>query len=148
MSHQVAQEIVAYCPSCKMDLMHVIVAMDVQKIVRVICLTCRKEHGFHRPHESAPLPKAAAKRSKVPATAKPHAAAAGKPRTASRQWNELVEQQKDIAPKPYSIQGSFSTGDKLEHTRFGIGFVTRIIEPDKIEVLFRQGQKRMAFRGR
>ncbi|WP_028319882.1 hypothetical protein [Desulfatiglans anilini] len=136
MSYQVAQEVVAHCPSCKMDLMHVIVALDRQRIVRVICLTCRKEHAYHRPHEGA-TPESRVKKPRTPVRKRPD--------PESVKWQEQWAAHPDAVPKPYSIQSVFSSGDVLEHPVFGIGFVTRIVEPGKMEVLFREGPKRLAF---
>lgn len=136
MPYQVAQEIVAHCPSCKMDLMHIIVALDGQKIVRVICLTCHKEHAYHRPHEGA-TPESRAKKLKTPVRKRPE--------PESAKWQEHLARYPDTTPKAYSIQGTFCAGDVLEHPAFGIGFVTRIVEPGKMEVLFHDGSKRLAF---
>lgn len=42
----VGKETLAYCTSCKMDLNHVIVAMKGDRIAKVQCLTCKKEHAY------------------------------------------------------------------------------------------------------
>src|SRR2546423_7914991 len=40
------KETLSYCTSCKMDLNHVIVAMKGDRIAKVQCLTCKKEHVY------------------------------------------------------------------------------------------------------
>ena len=39
------------------------------------------------------------------------------------------------------MSGSFKASDVIDHKSFGIGFVSKAILPNKIEVLFRQGSK-------
>ena len=43
---EVGKETLAYCTSCKMDLNHVIVAMKGDRLAKVQCLTCKKEHAY------------------------------------------------------------------------------------------------------
>jgi len=46
--------------------------------------------------------------------------------------------------KPYSIAGAFSLNDKIDHPKFGLGFVTRMMAPNKMEVLFEWGPRILA----
>jgi hypothetical protein len=39
--------------------------------------------------------------------------------------------------KDYSIRGSFTSGDIIDHPTFGQGIVERLIDNNKIEVLFK-----------
>ena len=49
MTSTVASETLSYCTSCKIDLNHRIVAMKEDLIVKVQCLTCKKEHKYRSP---------------------------------------------------------------------------------------------------
>ena len=42
---QIAKDTLAYCTSCKKELTHTVVAMKGDKIVKVLCNTCKKEHA-------------------------------------------------------------------------------------------------------
>ena len=44
-----AQDTLAYCGSCKMDLSHTIMAMQGDRVIRVQCRTCKKEHTYKAP---------------------------------------------------------------------------------------------------
>lgn len=133
----VAQETLAYCTSCKMDLNHVVVAMKGDRIAKVQCLTCKKEHTFKAPkgitEPSAAKPK---KRGKSAAAA---AEAAGNP--IELEWEKLMNQHRDAPLKTYSMKGQFGLGDKLSHPQFGEGIVGRLIYPNKLEVIFRTDLK-------
>src|ERR1700747_3688973 len=45
----VGKEALAYCTSWKMDLNHIVVAMKGDRIAKVQCLTCKKEHVYKAP---------------------------------------------------------------------------------------------------
>ena len=61
----VAKETLAYCTSCKMDLNHIIVAMKGDRIAKVQCLTCKKEHNFRAPKGATEPPKKKRTRTRV-----------------------------------------------------------------------------------
>ena len=46
---KVAEEMLAYCSSCKMDLAHTVSAMKGDRAVRVVCNTCKKDHAYKAP---------------------------------------------------------------------------------------------------
>ncbi|MEW6667295.1 MAG: hypothetical protein AB1512_18990 [Thermodesulfobacteriota bacterium] len=132
MSPKVAKDIIAYCTSCRMDLVHTIVAVHGDKVVRVLCRTCKKEHAFRRPAEL----KAAAKKER---TVKGPSARKG--RSAPAEWETAMERMRDLTGKPYAMDGHYEEGDKLDHPVFGLGIVKRLIGPDRMEVLFEEGVK-------
>ncbi len=51
------------------------------------------------------------------------------------QWVKNRENLND-PPRPYAISGLFEAGEALEHPKFGLGFVQKVIPPNKIEVMF------------
>ena len=128
----VGKEALSYCTSCKMDLNHVIVAMKGERIAKVQCLTCKKEHVYRAP-KGATEPKAKRK------TKKETAEAAGNP--IELEWEKLMSQHKDAPMKNYSMKTQFSLGDKIAHPNFGDGIVGKLIYPNKLEVIFRNDLK-------
>ena len=46
---RVAEQVLAYCSQCKMDLGATVVAMKGDQVVRVQCRTCRGERAFKAP---------------------------------------------------------------------------------------------------
>ena len=62
----VAQEVLSYCTSCKIDLAHTIVSMKGDQVAKVECKTCKKTHAFKAPKgvtEVAPKKKRASKKA-------------------------------------------------------------------------------------
>ena len=47
------------------------------------------------------------------------------------------------APSPYDRTQTYRTGQSMTHEMFGIGEVTRLIEPRKMEVLFQDRLRRL-----
>jgi predicted nucleic acid-binding Zn-ribbon protein len=145
-------EVVSWCTKCRLDLVHRIIAMVDGVPVKVECKTCGSHHRYRKPAED----RAAEARVR---TASPGASATtSKPRSASaRALAEAAEEnererlwQSRIAGQPahafvlYTPRQSFKEGDLMRHAKFGDGFVVRVIDANKIEVLFRDGARTLA----
>jgi hypothetical protein len=137
----VANETLAYCTSCKMDLNSIIVAMKGDRIAKVQCLTCKKEHVYRVP-KGASEPQA-----KTPKAKKAAAAEEDANHSIEAEWEKLMSAHKDAAVKPYSMKGLFGLGDKLNHPTFGDGIVGKLIYPNKLEVIFRTDVKILIYGG-
>jgi hypothetical protein len=118
-----------------MDLSHLIVAMKGDRIAKVECKTCKKIHAY--------------KQAKGITTPEPKEKKAGKRAAAARvtvedEWNKLAATKRAAAALPYKIQMTFESGAKLAHPQYGEGFVTKLLFPNKIEVLFRDDVRILA----
>lgn len=133
----VASEVLSYCTSCKMDLGHVVVAMKGDQIARVQCLTCKKEHNFKAPKGATEPKKAKKKKSDDEPKSAP----------VEQEWQKLMLTHKDKSAKSYSMKGHFDLGDKLNHPKFGEGIVSKLIYPNKVEVIFQMDVKVMIHAG-
>lgn len=130
-SSSVAQETLAYCTSCKIDLAHLIVSMKGDKIAKVECKTCKKTHGYKAPKgvtEVAPKKKRASKKSE---DGSPSAS------TIEAEWEKLMASHREAPFKGYTPKTKFLLGDKIKHPSFGEGIVGKLIYPNKLEVIFR-----------
>lgn len=146
-------EIDAYCTKCRMDLNHRIVAMVGDDVKRVKCLTCDGEHNYRRPmaeREKEKERKALAKEAHGATSTRSRASG---PRTerggasklnAKQLWERSIAGQPPTAFKAYNVKSTFSAGELLRHARFGDGVVARVIDAQKVEVLFEDGPKTMA----
>jgi hypothetical protein len=134
MAPRVAKDIISFCSSCKRDVMHTIVAMDGERIVRVLCRSCKKAHAYRHPAE---FQEGSPKRSRAPK------APSRKRMTVENEWEKEMERLKDRASKPYAIDGHFDVGDKISHRIFGPGMVIQDASSIKMEVLFEGGIKLM-----
>lgn len=121
---KVAEEIVCYCSSCRMDLAHTIVAMNGDQIKRVHCKTCKKEHAYRTSKglkEPGKKAKGERKSAAVPV---------------GEEWQRLLLENKGKPQKTYNAKQPFQVGDRLMHHMFGEGVVGKLIYPNKMEVVF------------
>ncbi|MDR1395882.1 MAG: hypothetical protein LBK52_06920 [Deltaproteobacteria bacterium] len=150
---RVSGEIEAFCTKCALLTNHRIVAFDGDKIKKVICLTCQSQHAYRlaAPKKKAvsdPAPPKDPKDPRETKEPKPRPArtsqaktqakktSAEEPEANARQWQERRETTSHNSIVPYTLAGIFESGQALEHSRFGVGFVLKVIHPNKIEVLF------------
>jgi len=127
------------CTRCRAVMNHTIVAMVGEKIVRVECNTCHGMHNYHPvkvAKEPAP-PKATQKKPAAPRTAKADPAAA-----AAAQWAGLHAGMDVAQAIPYDMNGTYRINNLLLHPMFGLGIV-QLVLPNKIDVLFKEGKKRL-----
>jgi hypothetical protein len=129
------KETLAYCTSCKMDLNHVIVAMKGDRIAKVQCLTCKKEHVYKAAKgvtEPAKAPKTRKKKEEKEEAAD---------HSIEAEWEKLMATHRDAPTKAYNTKGQFGLGDKISHPTFGDGIVGKLIYPNKLEVIFKTDVK-------
>jgi hypothetical protein len=59
-------------------------------------------------------------------------------------WRQLLlEASKEGVPE-YSLTDGYREGDLIVHSRFGLGVVSKVVSPQKIEVIFETSKKLMA----
>ncbi len=137
-------ETLAYCTSCKMDLGAVIVAMSGAQVLRVMCKTCKKERGY-KPAKGvkepgAQTPKTASgssTRTKTPAEPKASAVAV------AVEWKNHLDKaiSKQAKRASYIPKELYTPGEIVDHPSFGPGVVTKLVHPNKIEILFQNDLK-------
>ena len=121
------EDIDSYCPKCKLELEHIVVAMVAGVVVKVKCRTCGGTHNFKG---MAAAGSKATRRHGV--TSK--SAAQGK--TA---WETAVEAA-DGSELPYDMANSYRAGDLIVHNVFGRGVVQKT-SFKKCSVLFRDKER-------
>jgi hypothetical protein len=133
---RVGQEINAYCGKCKDERSHTVAAMDGDTVKRVTCSSCGGIHNYKL------TPVAAATKSASTATGE-GAAPPAKKRASSRRSKDAdtfsIDPRRPV--KPYDMNNSFSAGDVINHSKFGLGAVETSFPPNKIEVRFQEGKK-------
>ncbi|OPX35718.1 MAG: hypothetical protein B1H12_08510 [Desulfobacteraceae bacterium 4484_190.2] len=134
MVNKATKDVIAYCVSCKMDLAHTVVAMDGETVKKVLCNTCNKEHVYRAPkgekaltNKNKPVRKTRVKKIIDPDVL----------------WEKALEPVQNLPSKLYTINGSFESGEKIDHKTFGLGLITKVIQPNKMEVIFKMGTKIM-----
>jgi hypothetical protein len=140
-------EVDSWCTKCKLVLNHRVIAMVAGTPVRVECSTCGSHHNFRAraPGEKAP--------------AAPRSTASGAPRAArvtsatkaqqaaldrERSWEKAIAGKAVSDFKNYRVDQTFAEGDLIRHKKFGDGVVTRILDPKKVEILFKDEPRTLA----
>ena len=124
------------CPRCKEETIHRVVAMKEKKIHLVICTRCNSQHRY-RPSlatitRKVPLP--SERQAKV--LKKVESARTFRPQVSLKEWQALKEVAGEVEPLPYDPGASYSEKQAVAHPTFGLGFVGKVIDTSKIEVVF------------
>ena len=90
-----------------------------------MCNGCRSTHVYRG--GQAPTPRSKPTRPRNP-----------------RKWSTLVELVEDEKVVDYKITGVFSEGDAIQHKKFGLGVITKVVDSTKIEVVFEEEKKLLA----
>jgi hypothetical protein len=131
---RVGGEIEAWCTSCKQEKWHVIVALVGGKPAKVECLGCHKQHLYRAARADQPT---GAGRSTGGSR---RAAAPPAPAPSSAELDEELRAGAASA-RPYGVRERFAVGDFVRHPSFGVGKVTALPAPQKMEVAFSDGRK-------
>ncbi|APR76531.1 Hypothetical protein A7982_01878 [Minicystis rosea] len=150
-------EIDAYCTKCRLDLTHRIIAMVGDVVKKVECKTCNSHHLYRRPKTERDAAHARmAKRAEDRKAAGGGASSGGNSKSARAEraeraereltatWEHAIAGQPTTAFKPYRISVTFGVGDLVRHSKFGDGVVQKVLDPSKVEILFKDGPRTMA----
>jgi hypothetical protein len=110
-----------------------------EKIVRVECSTCYGVHAFHpvkTPKETVAVKSVQTKSTSRKPKADPEAAIRA-------EWLELRPDMDSAQAIPYDMSRVYHVNNLLSHPNFGLGLVRLVIPPNKIDVLFKDGKKRL-----
>ncbi|MDC0716860.1 hypothetical protein [Nannocystis bainbridge] len=168
MVFKVGGDIDAYCTKCRLDTIHVVVALKADNAgpKRVECKSCGGQHMYHAPklpsRSEAPSQPAVVNRSaaarnpappkppKAPKAAKAAAKAAALSPPAGASTRDWLRRMEDLALqggtpiKAYSMRETFAAGDPVSHPKFGKGVVLEVLEAKKCAILFEEGRKVLA----
>lgn len=141
-------EVDSWCTKCKMVLNHRVIAMVGPKPVRVECSTCMSHHNFREFAPGDAPPKGS---SRVGAGIAPRAARVPtvtrleqERREREKTWEKAIAGKAMSDFKRYNVSSTFSQGELVRHSKFGDGVVTRIIDANKVEVLFKDEARTLA----
>ena len=128
------------CTRCNGVLNHTIVAMVGEKIVRVECSTC---HGLHAYHPVKVPKDPSAAKSALKKAATPRKTKVDPEEVARAEWEALQPNMDPSKAVTYDMNGTYRLNALLQHSHFGLGIVQLVIPPNKIDVLFQEGKKRL-----
>jgi hypothetical protein len=108
-----------------------------EKVIRVECNTCRGIHNYHM-EKTVTTPAAGAARTRAAAPRKGRK----DPGAAEREeWESLTPAMDPEKALPYDMNGKYRGNSLVAHPVFGLGIVKLLIPPNKMQVLFRDGNK-------
>ena len=138
---RVGKDIDALCTKCKMVLNHVVVSELNGVVSKVQCRTCGTLHKYREAgRQSAPV-----KKTRPARVVKAGSSALAAPQDLKRLWQmkqEALLAEADILD--YRPDSDYEEGDVVQHAKFGLGFVERVVSKNRIEILFKSGLKLMA----
>lgn len=124
----VGKETLSFCGKCKLKLSHTIMALNHQgQPAKVMCKTCRSTHSYK--NETL-----ATVRKTISSPAKPRATQTSE--KLADIWQAHLNKLSKAAI-PYNIKNDFKIDDVIDHPSFGIGYISKYIANDKVEVIFR-----------
>ena len=116
------------CTKCRKITNHIIVAIADNVPAKVQCNTCGGQHKYRAP---AVAKKPATRRAIDPKIAE------------QKEWQKLKDEIEGKQSIDYSMTTSLKVGDVTKHPVFGLGLVQVALGPQKIEVLFEDGRKKL-----
>lgn len=142
----VGREIEAWCTRCKLELDHVITAMDGIEVVQVRCKTCSSVHRYKGGAAAARVASHIASTGGSPSAPKPKVdaaekrAAAIKPTQDRMRFERLMKDRDRAEATPYAPTVSPRVGMMLSHVRFGYGVIENV-DGGKAHTLFEDGER-------
>ena len=124
----VAKKVFYPCKKCETDRYQVVLAHTSLNAARLECEVCKAKNVF-KIEEPRKTPKAGLSKRSVTNRANQQIA----------RWNDLRERN-DGAPTPYTMKSTFDVGTKVEHPKFGLGFVV-LATGAAIQVIFEDGER-------
>ena len=58
-------------------------------------------------------------------------------------FTKLSAKFPDAKPKKYELRASFLKHELVDHSKFGMGFVVEVLSPNKVEVIFKDGLRKL-----
>jgi hypothetical protein len=139
---KVGGELDAWCTSCRLMKWHTIVALVDGKPAKVECQGCGKQHQYR-----AQPPGGGEKGEKTPRAPRARAAKAAAPAAPPVDFDTLLGGRETEA-KTYSPNDTYALNDVVRHPTFGMGVATATPGPQKIELTFKDGSKKVLLHDR
>lgn len=123
----VAKSFYTMCKKCEGDRYHRVLAHTSSTSAKIECEVCHSKKTYS-------LPKAGSATRKISEkTVAARAASSARSHTGQYELYNTNKMADDATP--YSIKGNFKETQKLNHPKFGVGFVVKTYS-DKVDVIF------------
>ncbi|OFZ13423.1 MAG: hypothetical protein A2Z20_08480 [Bdellovibrionales bacterium RBG_16_40_8] len=128
---KVASSFYTHCNKCEQERYHKVIAHITKASAKIECEICHSKKTYK-------LDEGKNKVAKVKKTTKPSKKKSAGPsleEVQNAKFKELYAKIGDVKPQPYRMASIYPIDTKIEHPKFGVGFVAASF-PDKIEVVF------------
>ncbi|MBN2010634.1 hypothetical protein JW960_14910 [candidate division KSB1 bacterium] len=129
----IGQEIEAYCGKCKNETIHLITAMQGAQIDKVMCKICMSYHKFRAGTSAVPVIR------KQKTVSKPTKGSSMK--TRRTKTAKLLEAADIDSAINYKMSSTYEVDEAINHKTFGLGIVKDVVDDQKINVLFEDGER-------
>jgi len=123
----VAKSFYMFCKKCDVDRYHVVLAHTSSTTAKVECEVCHSKKSFSIPKEGSP--RKTASRAASPGSV------SSRQRSHTGEYENRVQNFADKTSVAYSMKNKFSENQKIQHPKFGVGFVQKVYT-DKVDVMF------------
>jgi hypothetical protein len=126
----VAKSFFAFCKKCDADRYHVVLAHTSATSAKIKCEICGSQKTYS-------LPKAQTRTGKplTGVAAKKREESVNSRKSSHRNEYDMLMANENAATATYNMKSKFAKNTKLQHPKFGLGFV-KDVQNDKIEVIF------------
>ena len=124
----VAKSFYMFCKKCDVDRYHIVLAHTSSTTAKVECEVCHSKKPFS-------IPKEGAVRKTTTRSAASPGSVSSRQRSHTGQYESRLQSFAAKDSKPYSIKGNFQENEKIQHPKFGMGFVQKVYS-DKVDVMF------------
>lgn len=163
-AHAVGSIVESICGKCNDVMGHTIMAMVGNDIVKVECRVCKSAHRYRPPaHVAQARGTVTMKKGRDGEAVSSRQAVTGQatrpvaPKSVARKssaaalaaeallddWRAAMRKHEGEESRPYAMNETFTAGNYITHPTFGLGEVSAFVRPDKIDVLFEGGIKRL-----
>lgn len=127
----VAKSFFTFCKKCNVDRYHKVITHTSSTSAKIECEVCHSKKSYS-------LPKAGTAR-KAP-VAKDPAKKSSRRSSHADEYNQLMMSRASEAGLPFSIRTKYTLNQKIEHPKFGAGFVKAVLV-DRMDVMFQDELK-------
>lgn len=130
----VAKSFVTFCSKCQGDKFHTVITHLTTDSAKIVCDICKKKSTFKLIKTKVTLNPA---RPRVARAVGEKISFGAKKET--QQHSEIYQgwlnKYGQLEAIPFSVKNQFKLHQKIQHSKFGFGFVTRVLD-DRVEVIF------------
>ena len=129
----VAKSFFTFCKKCNADRYHRVLTHTSSASAKIECEICKSKKTYS-------LPKAGTARKAPKATKIPGAAPRGRKNSHADEYNQLIMNRGSEPGVPFNIRTKFEMDQKIDHPKFGAGFVKNV-QNDRMDVMFQDELK-------